>query len=264
MGLQAAEITLNFILNLYRPRIPGEVQRPAFDSKGLSLLAAPDNIVRSLNEAVNYQFGFDVTSSWGYQLLLRSLASLVALGVIALVLLSTMVVVEPHQQAIRLRGGAMVRDEVYRSGIMWKRPWPLETAQVYDVSRLRSLWLTAKVVENRPVNLWFRTSRPRLTSMFSRSSSRRPWISGLLPPCPGFCRPCRRRCLQRPCLYSRLPLAIRRPASRLRPPTSQLRPSAPCIRWSRPRSFCSIASRPMGACWITFDSRMTTSRACRR
>ena len=154
MGLIAAEVTLNFILNLYRPRIPGEVQRPAFDSKGLSLLAAPDNIVRSLNEAVNYQFGFDVTSSWGYQLLLRSIASLVALGVIALVLLSTMVVVEPHQQAIRLRGGAMVGDKAYRSGIMWKRPWPLETAEVYDVSRLRSLWLTAKVVEARTVNLW--------------------------------------------------------------------------------------------------------------
>ena len=33
MGLLAAEVTLNFILNLYRPRIPGEVQRPAFDSR---------------------------------------------------------------------------------------------------------------------------------------------------------------------------------------------------------------------------------------
>ena len=43
----------------------------------------------------------------------------------------------------------MVRDEVYRSGIMWKRPWPLEERRkVYDVS-LRSLWLTAKVVESR-------------------------------------------------------------------------------------------------------------------
>ena len=102
----------------------------------------------SLNEAVNYQFGFDVTSSWGYQLLLRSVASLLALGVIALVLLSTMVVVEPHQQAIRLRGCAMVRDEVYRSGIMWKRPWPLETA-VYDVSPAQPSGVTAKVVESR-------------------------------------------------------------------------------------------------------------------
>ena len=47
----AGEITLNFILNLYRPRRRGEVPRPAFDSRVLSLLAAPDSIVRSINEA---------------------------------------------------------------------------------------------------------------------------------------------------------------------------------------------------------------------
>ncbi|MEC8558716.1 MAG: hypothetical protein VXY94_01415, partial [Planctomycetota bacterium] len=70
----AAETVLNFILNLYRPRRGGEVPRPAFDSRVLSLLAAPDSIVRSINEAVNYQFGFDITSSWGYQLLIRSFA----------------------------------------------------------------------------------------------------------------------------------------------------------------------------------------------
>ena len=62
----ALEIVLNFILNLYRPRIAGEVPRPAFDSRFLSLLSAPDSIVKSINEAVNYQFGFDITSSWGY------------------------------------------------------------------------------------------------------------------------------------------------------------------------------------------------------
>ena len=124
MLLQAAEIVLNFILNLYRPRVPGEVPRPAFDSKSLSMLAAPDNLVRSLNEAVNYQFGFDVTSSWAYQLLLRSFIWLIALGFVVLVLLNTMVVVEPHEQAVKLAGGRLVGDQVHASGIMWKLPWP--------------------------------------------------------------------------------------------------------------------------------------------
>jgi len=155
------EILLNFVLNLYRPRIPGEVPRPAFDSKVLSLFAAPDNIVRSLNEAVNYQFGFDVTSSWGYRLLLRSVAALAALGVGAMVLLSTMVVVEPHQQAIRLRGGAIVDGRIHQSGIMWKLPWPFETAEVYDVSRVRDLHLTPRVLEDAPVSLWDTEEPPK-------------------------------------------------------------------------------------------------------
>ncbi len=158
------EIFLNFILNLYRPRLPGDVPRPAFDSKLLSLLATPDSIVKSLNEAVNYQFGFDVTSSWGYQLLLRSFASLLILGFVSLILLSTMVVIEPHQQAVRLRGGRIIDNKVHTSGIMWKLPWPIETASVYDVMRVRSLHLTPKVTIDAPVNLWSESEPPRTDS----------------------------------------------------------------------------------------------------
>ncbi len=154
----AGEIVLNLILNFYRPRVQGEAPRPAFDSKVLSLFAAPDNLVRSLNEAVNYQFGFDVTSTWGYQLLLRSVTGLIVVAVLMLVALNCMVIVEPHQQAIRLRGGAIVGD-VHGSGVMFKWPWPFETAAVHDVSRIRELSLTARrtrrnIVNDIEVNLW--------------------------------------------------------------------------------------------------------------
>ena len=164
--LLAGEVVLNFVLNLYRPRIPGEVPRPAFDSKFLSLLATPDSLVRSLNEAVNYQFGFDVTSSWGYQLLLRSFVWLLVLGAAALIFMSMMVVVEPYQQAIKLRGGAIVGNKIYNSGIMWKLPWPIETAIVYDVSTVRQIHLTPKVIKDRDIPierrviLWTETETP--------------------------------------------------------------------------------------------------------
>lgn len=169
MALVAAEIILNFILNLYRPRIPGEVPRPAFDSKILSLLAAPDSLVRSINEAVNYQFGFDLTSSWGYQLLLRSFLWLVAFGLLVLIALSTMVIVEPQQQAIRLRGGAIVRDaegreRVYNSGILWKWPWPLERVEVHDVTRVRELAVTPLAIRRDgpdEIILWSEEIRTR-------------------------------------------------------------------------------------------------------
>lgn len=152
----ALEIGLNFILNLYRPRIAGEVPRPAFDSRILSLLTTPDSIVRSVNEAVNYQFGFDIASSWGYQLLLRSLGWLLLIGVSVLVLLNTMVIVEPHQQAVRLRAGRIVDDKVYESGIMWKWPWPFETAGLYDVSLVREISLTGRQMREPVVNTWDR------------------------------------------------------------------------------------------------------------
>ncbi len=149
----SAEILINFALNLYRPRIAGKLPRPAFDSKTLSLLAAPDSFVRSINEAINYQFGFDITSSWGYQLLLRSFAWLIALAIAALLAVDTMVIVEPTQQAVRLRQGAIV-GEVQGPGLLWKLPWPVETAKIVDVSRMRELPLTFQWKEDRPVYLW--------------------------------------------------------------------------------------------------------------
>ena len=111
----SAEIVINFVLNLYRPRMHGESPRPAFDSKTLSLFASPDSLVRSINEAINYQFGFDITSSWGYQLLLRSVAWLIGLAVLVLLCMSAMVVVEPTQQAIRIRQGEIVGQEIGRA-----------------------------------------------------------------------------------------------------------------------------------------------------
>ena len=149
----AAEVVLNFVLALYRPRRAGEVPRPAFDSRVLSLVAAPDSIVRSINEAVNYQFGFDITSSWGYQLLLRSTAWLVGLGTAVLVAMSCVVVVPPGQQAVRLRGGAIVGD-VYEATVMLKWPWPVETAAVHEVARIRTLVLGPRPMKVGAVNTW--------------------------------------------------------------------------------------------------------------
>ena len=134
----ATEALLNFILNLYRPRRVGEVPRPAFDSRVLSLLAAPDSIVRSINEAVNYQFGFDITSSWGYQLLLRNFVKLAAIGIVVVLALTTLVVVQPQEQAVRLRFGERV-GKVYEGGPMAKLPWPVDSALVYDVNLVREL-----------------------------------------------------------------------------------------------------------------------------
>lgn len=154
MIVVAGETALNFVLNLYRPRRAGETPRPAFDSRLLSLLAAPDSIVRSINEAVNYQFGFDITSSWGYQLLLRSFARLSALGVVVLLLLTTLVVVEPQEQGRRLRFGAPV-GEVLQGGAMLKLPWPVDTAVVERVNLVRELPLgVVRPVRPDQVLIW--------------------------------------------------------------------------------------------------------------
>ena len=153
LAVIAGEIFLNLILNLYRPRRRTELSRPAFDSKLLGLAAAPDSIVRSINEAVNYQFGFDITSSWGYQLLLRSVVRLGVLGIVMLLLMSMVVVVQPGEQAVRLRGGKVIGD-VAQGSLVFKWPWPFESIERFDVGQIRSLVLGPKLLPTSKVNLW--------------------------------------------------------------------------------------------------------------
>lgn len=116
-------------------------------------MAAPDSIVRSMNEAVNYQFGFDITSSWGYQLLLRSIIRLSVLGVAILLLMSMVVVVQPGEQAVRLRGGRVI-GEVTQGSMIFKWPWPFESIERFSVGQIRTLVLGPKLLPVANVNLW--------------------------------------------------------------------------------------------------------------
>lgn len=121
----AAEIVLNFLLTIYRPRKPGEYMRPALDSRVLGFLAAPDRLAQSLSEAVNYQFGFDVSSTWFFKLISRWIAALIIFGALLVWSMSSLVVIEPDERALLLRNGNLVGEEL-EPGLHLTRPWPFD------------------------------------------------------------------------------------------------------------------------------------------
>lgn len=147
MIVLGAETLLNLLLTVYRPRRPGEMPKAAFDSRLLSLLTTPESIARTINEAINYQFGFEITRSWFWQLLSRAAGYLVLLGIIVLLAASSIVVVKPHQQAIVTRFGQVVPADpetgvwAHGPGLLIKWPWPVETVERYDVSVVRRVGL---------------------------------------------------------------------------------------------------------------------------
>jgi modulator of FtsH protease HflK len=136
MMVLGAEVVLSFALNLYRPRRPGEDPRPAFDSRILGFLAAPDRIAESIGEAVNYQFGVDVTGSWFYQLLSRWIALLFGLGALTAWLMTALVVIEPDQRALLLTWG-QPSEEVLEPGLHVKWPWPISTIEIPEYEKPR-------------------------------------------------------------------------------------------------------------------------------
>jgi modulator of FtsH protease HflK len=146
MIVLGCEVVLNLILDVYRPRKPGEDPRPAFDSRLLGLLAAPDRIAANIGEAVNYQFGVDVTGTWLYQLLSKLVFWLVGMGVAIAWLMTTLVVVEPHERGLILTNGR-VSSPIFSfgeqgesdigPGLHVKLPWPFATYET-PVSYSRS------------------------------------------------------------------------------------------------------------------------------
>lgn len=131
MAVIGAEILLQFLLTMYRPRGTGELPRAAFESRLLGFAAAPDRIAQSISDAINYQLGFDVTSGWAFRLLSRSVAPLILAGVFVTWLMSAVVVVRPHQRAMILRYGNPQpgRDDL-GPGWHFKWMWPIESAYV--------------------------------------------------------------------------------------------------------------------------------------
>lgn len=147
-----AEALLNFVLNLYRPRRPGEYQRPAFDSRVLAFIAAPDRLAASISEAINYQFGFNVSSTWFYRLVSRSIGSLVILGVLVVWALSAFAVVRPNETGLLLVNGRLARQ--VEPGLVFKYPWPFASVITFPSSAATTLNLASAAPSKDGPILW--------------------------------------------------------------------------------------------------------------
>jgi regulator of protease activity HflC (stomatin/prohibitin superfamily) len=150
MGILAAEVLVNFVLDIYRPRAPGVESRACFDSRLLGLLAEPGGIAHSVAEALNYQFGFKVSQTWFYQLLERTFVPLVTVGAVVLWLLTAVVVVQPYEHVIVERWGRQINPggtdaqgrelpKPWEPGLHLKWPYPIEVARAYNTGQLHQI-----------------------------------------------------------------------------------------------------------------------------
>lgn len=143
MVVVGIEVVLAMVFGFYRPRKGDEFVRPAFDSRLLGWLTQPESIGKIFSETINYQFGFEVSKSWFMRLLGKALLPLAGVCTLIVIGMTSLVIVEPHQQAIVTQNGAFVR--VADPGISFKAPWPIGQATKYDVARVHSLRLGSRI-----------------------------------------------------------------------------------------------------------------------
>ncbi len=132
-----AEVLVHFLLNLYRPRKPGEMPRPPVDSWLLGSIAAPDQIARNIGGAIGYQFGVDVSGSWAYRLVSRSLGTLVLFAAGVVWLMTCLTIVGPDEQGVRVRLGKRI--EQVGPGLKFSLPWPIERIERTATTHLHTV-----------------------------------------------------------------------------------------------------------------------------
>jgi regulator of protease activity HflC (stomatin/prohibitin superfamily) len=137
------EILINVILDIYRPRVAGQYNRAAFDSRILGVINEPGGVFHSVAAAIDYQFGFQVSQTWFYRLLEKAILPLILFGALSLYSLDGIVVIAPGYEAIVERfGNPMTGDgEVrhWKPGVHFKWPWPVDRVVRYPTDRIEEI-----------------------------------------------------------------------------------------------------------------------------
>jgi membrane protease subunit HflK len=139
LGLMAAEMLLTLLLEIYRPRVKGKISRPLYESRVVGLLAQPESLFTTAAQTLDYQFGFNVSQTWFFQLLQKNLAYLV-LAQLAVLFLSTCVVfVDAGEQAVLEHFGKPV--ETLTAGAHFKLPWPVDKIYRYRTEQIQMIYV---------------------------------------------------------------------------------------------------------------------------
>lgn len=148
LGLAGAESLVNLALEAYRPRGKGKADRLLYESRLVGLLGEPAGLVRTVAQALDYQFGFRVSETWFYKFLERSLGWLVLLQAGILLLSTTFVILEPQEVGIRERFGK-AGGRVLKAGLHFKLPWPIDRVYRHPAKEVQTFHIGYTVDEER-------------------------------------------------------------------------------------------------------------------
>jgi regulator of protease activity HflC (stomatin/prohibitin superfamily) len=136
LGLMAAEMLVTLLLEIYRPRVPGKVARPLYESRLVGLLAQPEGLFTTAAQTLDYQFGFKVSETWFFQLLKENVLLLLLAQFAVLVLSTCVVFVDAGEQAVLEHFGRPVA--TLEAGAHFKLPWPMDKIYRYRTEQIQT------------------------------------------------------------------------------------------------------------------------------
>jgi regulator of protease activity HflC (stomatin/prohibitin superfamily) len=159
LALTAVETLVMLLLEMYRPRVKGKVERPLYESRLVGLLGQPEGLVTTAAQALDYQFGFKVSETWFYRLFVeKALAILICLQIAVLFLSTSVVFIEAGEQGLLERCGRPI-SEPLNPGAHFKLPWPLDRVYRFRTQQIQSFEIgtppeAAMSAETNRIVLW--------------------------------------------------------------------------------------------------------------
>jgi regulator of protease activity HflC (stomatin/prohibitin superfamily) len=139
LGLVALETLIQLVLEIYRPRVKGKVERPLYESRLVGLLGQPEGLITTAAQALDYQFGFKVSETWFYRFFERAIAWLLLLQLGALVLSTCVVFIEAGEEGLLEHFGKQVGSRSpLGPGAHLKWPWPIDKVYRFRTEQIQT------------------------------------------------------------------------------------------------------------------------------
>ena len=139
LAVVAVESLINLILEMYRPRVKGKVERPLYESRLVGLLGQPEGLITTAAQALDYQFGFKVSETWFYRFFEKALAWLLLLQLGVLFLSTTAVFIDAGEQGVLEHLGRPVEGGgLLNPGAHLKWPWPIDRVYRFRTEQIQS------------------------------------------------------------------------------------------------------------------------------
>ena len=130
------ETLINLILEMYRPRVKGKVERPVYESRLVSLLGQPEGLITTAAQTLDYQFGFKVSDTWAYQLFVQWLPWLIWSQVAVLLLSTCVVFINTGEQGVLEHFGQP--KGILEPGAHLKWPWPADEVYRFPTEQIQT------------------------------------------------------------------------------------------------------------------------------
>src|ERR1035441_5718526 len=139
LGLVALETLVQLVLEIYRPRVKGKIERPLYESRLVGLLGQPEGLITTAAQALDYQFGFKVSETWFYRFFEKALVWLLLLQVGALMLSTCFVFIDAGEQGLLEHFGKRVETRsLLGPGAHLKWPWPIDKVYRFRTEQLQT------------------------------------------------------------------------------------------------------------------------------